>query len=453
MPLVAIIGRPNVGKSTLFNRLAGSRKALVDNTPGVTRDLHYADVRFDGRAFTLVDTGGLAIKSDEELKNEIRVQVMFALEIADAVILLMDGRDGLTPDDLDVADILRRKDIPTHLVVNKIDGPVHEPLVAEFFSLGVDNIHAISAREKIGVHELFREVTQDFPKESPEQGEASGAEELDEQAQKPLRIAIVGRPNVGKSSLVNRILGEPRMIVSSIPGTTMDAIDTPCIIDGRPCVLVDTAGIRRKARVHSRIETYGVVKALQALVRSDVACLLIDANERLADQDLRIASYALDRGCGLIFVLNKTDLADSPAQALKRFEEYADFKITHMNYVPRVHISAKTGKGVSKLFDSLQTVAAAVNLRVPTGELNRLVEKAAEKHAPVDKRGRPFNLLYATQVRVRPPTFVVFTNAAARPHFSYERYLVNTFRKIYGFPGSPVRVFFRRRKKDKKKPI
>ena len=446
MPLVAIIGRPNVGKSTLFNRLAGSKRALVDNTPGVTRDLHYADVRFEGKPFTLVDTGGLAMKSDEELKNEIREQVMLAMDIADAVILLMDGRDGLTPDDIDVAEILRKKTIPTFLAINKIDGPKHEPMVAEFYKLGLEKLFSISAREKIGLLELFREVTQGFSKTEEIAFDEQG-EDLEAQALKPLRVAIVGRPNVGKSSLVNRIVGESRMIVSSLPGTTMDAIDTSCTIDGRPYVFVDTAGIRRKARVSSRIETFGVIKALQALDRTDVACLLIDANERLADQDLRIATYAMDRGCGLMFVLNKTDLSDSPNQALKRFEEFADFKITHLSFVPRVHISALTGKGVGKLFDVINQVSESVNIRIPTGELNRLVENAVFKHTPVDRKGRPFNVLYATQVRVRPPTFVVFTNAAAPPHFSWERYLANVFRKNFDFVGTPIRIFFRRKKK------
>ena len=450
MPLVAIIGRPNVGKSTLFNRLAGSKRALVDDTPGVTRDLHFAEVKFEGRPFTLVDTGGIALESEEELKEQIREQVMLALDLADAVILLMDGREGLAPDDIDVAEILRKKELPCFYAVNKIDGPKQQPLTGEFYRLGVEKICGISAREKIGVLELFREVTRDFPKEmksrSFDEFEDDEAR-LKAQVEKPLKVAFVGRPNVGKSSLVNKIIGEPRMIVSPIPGTTMDAIDTPCTIDGKSFLLVDTAGLRRKARIRSRLEAFAAVKVLQALQRADVACVLIDANERLADQDLRVLSQAMDKGCGLIFVLNKTDLSDSPNQALKRFEEFADFKIRHLDFVPRVFISAKTGKGIGKLFDAISMVAAAVDTRIPTGELNRLVEKATLKHPPVDKRGNPFNILYSTQVAVRPPAFVIFNNSSRGPHFSWDRYIVNTLRKTYGFPGSPIRVFFRKRKK------
>lgn len=451
MPLVAIIGRPNVGKSTLFNRIAGTKQALVDNQPGVTRDLNFAEVRFQGRNFTLMDTGGLALESEDELKEEIRVQVMLALDLADAVILLFDGRDGITTDDLDVVDILRKKKIPTFFTVNKIDGPKHEAMASEFYSLGVEKIYMVSAKEKIGVDALFEDITRDYPKNpEPEiDPELVGEEEIEELAKRPVRVAFVGVPNVGKSSLVNRILGEPRMIVSPIPGTTTDAIDTPCEMDGRKFILVDTAGIRRKARVKSRLETYSVVKALDALSRADVACLLIDSGERLSDQDLRVATYAQRRGCGLIFVLNKSDLLDSPNQTMKKFEEYADFKIAHLTHIPRVHISAKTGKGVGKLFDMIGEVAEAINIRIGTGEFNRFLERIIRKHHPVSKKGHSINVLYGTQILVRPPTFMLFTSSAGGLHFSWERYLLNNLRKSYGFIGTPIRTRVRaRNKKD-----
>jgi GTPase len=448
MPLVAIIGRPNVGKSTLFNRLAGSKRALVDNTPGVTRDLHYAEVRFEGRSFTLVDTGGIAMKSDEELKEEIRQQVMLALDLADSVILMTDGREGPTPDDFDVTEILRKRELPFYVAVNKIDGPSQEPLAAEFYSLGVEEVYPISAREKHGVGDLFRTVTADFPEEIvPDEDDLLEGKGIEARAKAPVRVAFVGKPNVGKSSMVNKILGEPRMIVSSKPGTTMDAIDIDCEIDGRKFVLIDTAGIRRKARVSQKIETFGVIKALLALDRCDVACLMIDANERLADQSLRIATYAMDRGCGLVFVLNKSDLTDSPNQALKRFEEFADFKIPHYSHIPRVHTSALSGKGVGKLFDAIGKVAESINKRIPTGELNRMVERSMARHRPVNRRGQSINVYYATQATVRPPTFVLFTSQKGGVHFSWERYLVNSLRKFYGFEGTPIRIWCRPRKK------
>ncbi|MCB1155296.1 ribosome biogenesis GTPase Der, partial [bacterium] len=404
MSLVAIVGRPNVGKSTLFNRLAGSRKALVDDYPGVTRDLHYARVKKGRKTFELVDTGGISLEAQDELIERVVEQVNFAIDEADVVIFLMDGRDGLMPEDEDIAEKLRKVDKPVFFAVNKVEGQQTHFDAAEFYKLGVEKLYMISARENIGVEDLQDDVLAYFPNDPKR-------EEDNTEAAKQTRVAIVGKPNVGKSSLVNRLIGDDRLIVSDIPGTTRDAIDVPFRINDKDYLLIDTAGIRRKAKVRFKLEKFSVVQSLRALERAHVALVLGEAPEGFSDQMLRVTQEAIDRGRAVIWVFNKIDEIEDILEWRKEIDRQIDFRLRHWEFIPRLEISAKTGKGLRKLFPMIEKVAEAHNRRLETGPLNRLIEKAMLSHSPPIVKNRPLKIYYASQPTVRPPTFVLFTNA------------------------------------------
>ena len=437
MPLVAIVGRPNTGKSTLFNRLAGSKKALVDDIPGVTRDLHFARVRYAGREFDLVDTGGMALHVDDELIERVVEAVNFAIAEADAIVFLLDSRSGLTPDDQDIAERLRKTDKKVFFAVNKVEGRKQEEAAMEFYCLGMEELHLISAKEKTGVEALFKKVVATLPKDEQ-------AEEMIEDSART-RIAVVGKPNVGKSSLVNRFIGANRLIVSDLPGTTRDAIDIPFEYKDNPYLLIDTAGIRRKAKVAYRLEKYSVVKALKSLDRCHVALVLVDATEGFSDQSLRVTSYAIERGRAVIWLFNKIDLIEDLGAWRKEIADQIDFRLRHLEYIPSLEISAKTGKGVQRIFPLIERVAAAHNRRLDTGPLNRLIERATTTHTAPIIKNRQLKFYYTTQSAVRPPTFVIFTNYPEAVHFSYKRFLTRTIRESDDFTGAPIKLIFKKR--------
>jgi len=443
LPLVAIVGRPNVGKSTLFNRLAGKNRALVQETPGVTRDLHYAEVTFSNRRFLLVDTGGLSTEFTDELTAEVNAQVNLAMETAAAIVFLMDGRAGLNPKDEDLAARLRKVNKPVFFAVNKVDSASLEHLLYDFYKLGVDRLFALSARERVGVDELFAAVTADFPKT------AEAPDDREDEA-RPVRIAFVGTPNVGKSSLINRILGEKRLIVSDIPGTTRDAIDIPFRLDGQDYLLIDTAGLRRKSKVDQGVEKLSAVKALEALERTDIAVIVHEVGEPLSDQTLRIVSLAEEKGRGMILVFNKADLVEDRKARQREMDDDMDRRLQGLEWLPRLLLSAVTGEGIEQLFAMIGRVRANQLRRLPTGPLNRYLEKAVAHHGPPAARGRNVNFYYLTQAAVRPPTFLIFTNQPAGVHFAYRRYLINRLREAEDFVGTPIRLIFKGRQKEKR---
>jgi GTP-binding protein len=446
LPLVAIVGRPNVGKSTLFNRVAGGDRALVQETPGVTRDLNYAEARFGEKRFSLVDTGGLTTVHTDELTAEVNAQVETAIAAADAIIFVMDGREGLTPEDEWIAARLRKITKPVFWVVNKVDSGHLENLLYDFYRLGVEPLYPVSAREKQGLTPLLEAVTRGFP------AVAEPASDREDET-RPTRIAFVGAPNVGKSSMINRILGEKRLIVSALPGTTRDAIDVPFSLDGRPYVLIDTAGIRRKSKVSQVLEKLTVIKALQALDRTDLAVVLHDATAPMTDQTLRILSYAEERGRGIVLAMNKTDLVKNRRHWRQDIEHDLERRLPGLEWVPVLFLSAATGHGFNELFGAITTARDNQLRRLPTGPLNRFLEAAVTHHGPPAVKGKPVKFYYATQTGVRPPTFVFFTNAPGGVHFAYHRYLVNRLRDYAPFEGTPVRIIFKARgKSEGRKP-
>ncbi|MDP8225543.1 MAG: ribosome biogenesis GTPase Der [Candidatus Lernaella stagnicola] len=442
LPLIAIVGRPNVGKSTLFNRLAGKNRALVQATPGVTRDLHYAPVEFAGKRFMLVDTGGLSTEHTDALTHEVNLQVEFAIEEAAAIICLMDGRGGLNPEDEDVVDKLRRTKKNVFWAVNKIDAASLESLTFEFFRLGVEKLYSISAREKIGIKALMEDVVREFPE--PE----SESDEEHESAERPVRVAFVGVPNVGKSSSINRILGEKRLIVSDLPGTTRDAIDVPFDLDGKPYVLIDTAGLRRKGKAGKYLEKLTAIKALQALDRTDIAVVLHEAGQPITDQTMRIISYAEERGRGVILALNKVDLAKTDKKWRRRIEDDLHRRLSGLEWIPVITMSARTGEGIQDLFSALSEVRENQLRRLQTGPLNRYLEGAVAHHGHPSAGSKPVKFYYMSQIKVRPPIFVVFTNRPAAIHFAYRRYLINRLRDVASFDGTPIRLIFKGRQRS-----
>ncbi|MFC1896311.1 ribosome biogenesis GTPase Der [Thermodesulfobacteriota bacterium] len=431
--LVVIVGRPNVGKSTLFNRIAATRKALVDNLPGVTRDRNYARARWDEREFTLVDTGGFCLDGNDSLVDKVNEHVRHAIDEADIVCVLLDGKAGLSPFDRDIVEELRRFKKPIFYLVNKVDGPEQEDRVFEFYPLGLDPLLPVSAEHGYGVKDFLDILVAALPRETPPDHTEA------------IQVAVVGRPNVGKSSLVNRIVGYERLIVSDIPGTTRDAVDTMCHVKGKPFLLIDTAGIRRKGKVGKGLERFSIIKALKSLRRCDVALILMDGQEGVTEQDVRIAGYAYERGCGCIIVINKWDLVDtgttSPKEAEKTVREHAKF----LGFAPVLTTSARTGKRVGKIFDIVEAVYGQYSRRIGTGALNRILEGAIRRHTPPLYRGRRLKFYYATQVSTGPPTFVCFVNYPDAVHFSYERYLINIIRQEAGLGLTPLRLVFRKR--------
>jgi len=450
------VGRPNVGKSTLFNRLAGQRLAVVDETPGTTRDRIEAECEWNGRIFTIVDTGGIEILSEKiergsrplsmytplavasaEFIPQIREQAEIAIEAAEAIVFVVDVTGGLTAADEEVADILRRTRKPIFIAANKADSAQRRAEAAEFYALGLGEVFPISALHGTGVGELLDAVTANLPPQEPEPEDES------------VKIAIVGRPNVGKSSLLNAILGQPRAIVSPIPGTTRDALDTRIVWETLPVTLIDTAGIRRRGRIEAGVEKYSVLRALKAIQRADVALLLIDATEGVTAQDAHIAGFILDEMKSVVVVVNKWDAV--PGKTGKTMDEYTAHvrsALHFLDYVPVLFVSAKRGTRVESVLPMALRVQEERLVRIPTGELNRIIREAMEKQAPPTKAGKRLNIYYATQPRTDPPTFVFHVNDVDLVHFSYERYLENQIRATYGFLGTPLRLSFRERKRE-----
>jgi GTP-binding protein len=437
-PIIAIVGRPNVGKSTLFNRIAGGKKAIVADEPGVTRDRNYADVEWDGKAFTLIDTGGFEPVSKDRIFIQMREQCQLAMDEADVILFLMDGKQGLTPSDQEIANILRRQNKLVFYIVNKIDGPKHEEKVFEFYGLGAEQIYSLSAEHRYGVDGLMDEVIKILPKLTEEKWDRDAA-----------KVAVIGRPNVGKSSLINRLLGYKRVIVDEAPGTTRDAIDTFFERNGKKYILIDTAGIRRKSRISLRLEKYSIVEALRTIDQCHVALLLLDSKEGVTDQDAHIGGFIHEKGKGCILVVNKWDLVEKNSQTMIDFKKrvYGDLK--YLSYAPILFISALTGQRVPKILDMVDEVAEQAEKRILTSQLNKYLEQWVEHSPPPLYRNRNVKLNYMTQVSAGPPTFVVYTNFPDGIHSSYERYLINQMRETFGFEGVPVRLQFRKKRKGR----
>jgi GTP-binding protein len=437
-PIIAIVGRPNVGKSTLFNRIAGRKKAIVSNEPGVTRDRNYADVEWEEKPFTLIDTGGFEPVSKDRIFIQMREQCQLAMDEADIILFVMDGKEGLTPSDKEIVDILRRQEKPVFYIVNKIDVPKHEEKVLEFYELGVEPIYSISAEHGYGLEGLIDDVTRVFPESA--NGKRDG---------KAIKVTIIGRPNVGKSSLINRLLGFKRVIVDEAPGTTRDAIDTFFERDGKRYVFIDTAGIRRKSRISLQLEKYSIVEALRTIDRSDVALLLIDAKEGVTDQDARIGGFIHEKGKGCILVVNKWDFVKKDSQTMAEFERKIRGDLKYLSYAPILFISALTGQRVIKVLDVIDHVGEETKKRIPTSKLNKCFGEWVENNIPPLHKNRKVNLSYITQVSTGPATFVIYTNYPDGIHFSYERYLMNQLRETFGFQGVPVRLRFRKKGKER----
>ncbi|MBF0529008.1 MAG: ribosome biogenesis GTPase Der [Deltaproteobacteria bacterium] len=436
--LVAIIGRPNVGKSTLFNRMVGFSKAIVDDAPGITRDRNYGDTELAGRPVTLVDTGGFEPEAEEgAMMAMVREQTLMAIEEADLIVLVLDARHGLHADDRELVDLLRRSNRPFLVVINKTDGLNPETALVDFYSLGVEPILPISAAHGHG----FRDLAEEIAARLPEQAEEIPEEEL-------TKIAVIGRPNVGKSSLLNKLLGEERSLVTDVPGTTRDPVDALVVHQDKRYLFIDTAGIRRKGRVAAKVEKYSVVRALRCLDRCDIAILVMDALEGITDQDAHIAGYAFERGRGLILAINKWDAVKDKGPILKRLEQLFDLKLGFLSYVPRLMISALTGYRVEKIFGLVDRVSKQYQARFSTAQVNRVVTQAVVDHPPpYVGRGR-LKFYYATQARTKPPTFVLFANRPDEVHFSYQRFLANTFRKAFDLDLVPVKVVIRPHHKE-----
>lgn len=439
-PLVAIVGRPNVGKSTFFNKLSGKRLSIVEDTPGVTRDRLYTDVTWLDYSFTLIDTGGIELKSDDVFYNEMLKQAEVAVDTADVILFFTDARQGMLSADKDVADYLRKRHNNIILVVNKTDSPALEDSIYDFYSLGLGEPMAISALNMTGIGDLLDRIVENFPK----------AEEEDED-DGTVKIAVVGKPNAGKSSLVNRLLGENRSIVSNIPGTTRDAIDTPIEYEGRNYVLIDTAGIRRKKSIDDgTVERYSVIRSLDAIRRCDVAFIVLDASEGMTEQDVKIAGFVKEQGKSAIVVVNKWDLIEKDTNTSEKFKKRMRTDLAFMDYVDYIFISALTGQRTQKLLKSAAELYDIASKRITTGVLNDTLSDAMQLNEPPAKNGRRIKIKYAAQVSVRPPAFVLFVNDAKLMHFSYKRYLENTFREAFGFKGTPIHLILREKENDKK---
>ncbi|MCU0588300.1 MAG: ribosome biogenesis GTPase Der [Syntrophobacteraceae bacterium] len=440
MVLVAIIGRPNVGKSTLYNRIAGRRRALVDDFPGVTRDRNQTEVVWDEKRFILADTAGYGVSGDSALEEGTLEQVRLTIEEADILLFVADAKTGLHPEDRSLVQLARKAAKPTFFAANKIDGPEQARHMTEFFELGLDRIYPISAAHGFGVGELLTDLAETIPEAD---GSLSEKEDTGE-----IRMAIIGRPNVGKSTLMNRILGEPRVIVSPVPGTTRDAVDSTFERDGQRYLLIDTAGIRRKGRVREKIEKISVVKALESIDRSHVALILLDALEGVTDQDLHIAGYVQERFRACVIGINKWDMVNKDPKHVKNLKAEIRERFRFLPHAPILTFSALSGQRVGKILPTIREVFGQYNRRVTTGLVNRALEQTVQKHEPPMVAGRRLKFYYATQSSVRPPTFVLFCNRPDAIHFSYERYLTNQFREAFGLSMSPIRMVFRGRQRN-----
>ena len=435
-PVVAIVGRPNVGKSTLFNVLAGEMISIVKDTPGVTRDRIYADVSWLDREFTLIDTGGIEPESRDIILSQMREQAQIAIDTADVIIFITDVRQGLQDADSKVADMLRRSGKPVILTVNKVDNfDKFMPDMYEFYNLGIGDPVPISASSRLGLGDMLDAVCAHFPEKTEE-------EEEDERP----RIAIVGKPNVGKSSIINKLVGENRVIVSDIAGTTRDAIDTDVVHDGKEYIFIDTAGLRRKNKIKEELERYSIIRTVTAVERADVVLMVIDAVEGVTEQDAKIAGIAHERGKGIIIVVNKWDAIEKNDKTMREYESKVRQILSFMPYAEIMYVSAKTGQRLHKLYDMIDMVIANQTLRVATGVLNEIMTEAVAMQQPPSDKGKRLKLYYITQVAVKPPTFVIFVNDKELMHFSYTRYLENKIREAFGFRGTSLKFFIRERK-------
>ena len=435
-PIVAIVGRPNVGKSTLFNRIAGERISIVEDTPGVTRDRIYADAEWLDHHFTLIDTGGLEPDSDDMMLKHMYSQAEIAISSADVILFVVDVRTGMTDMDMQVANILRKADKPVVLAVNKVDDLAKYGMqVYEFYSLGLGDPFGVSGGQMIGLGDLLDEVVKHFPADKDDSAEDDS-----------IKVAIIGKPNVGKSSLVNRILGENRVIVSDVAGTTRDAIDSEYELNGQKYVFIDTAGMRRKAKIKESIEKYSIIRAVPAVERADVCILMINAVEGITEQDTKVAGIAHEAGKAVIIAVNKWDLIEKDNHTMNKFLKDIDTEFKYLSYAPRIFISAATGQRVTKLFELITMVSENNSRRIATGMLNDVLIEAMAMNQPPAEKGKQLRIYYMTQVSVKPPTFVLFVNDTELLHFSYKRYLENQLRDAFGFVGTPIHFIARNRK-------
>jgi GTPase len=451
LPVLALVGRPNVGKSTIFNRLAGQRKAIVDDFPGVTRDRNYGAADWYGRKFLVIDTGGFETDADTPLKKQVQEQTRLAIEEADVILFVFDGKGGLHPLDRKAVNLLRQVTKPVVFAVNKIDTQAKENGLYEFYALGLSEILPLSAEHGLGLSEIMERVVAAFPEDLKET-EAETDEEGETDAATILALAVVGRPNVGKSTLVNRLLGYERSVVDSAPGTTRDALDSPFVFAGRSYTLIDTAGIRRKARIADQVERYSVVRSLGSIERGDLAIYLIDGPEGVTSQDAQILAYAAQRGKGLILAVNKWDLVTPERRDPRSYGEEVYYKLPFVDYAPLAFISAATGSGLAKMMAAVKSVATAYQRRIPTSALNQALRDIFARNSPPLARDKPVKFFYGTQVRSRPPTFALFVNFPEGISASYERYLTHRLRAALGFEGAPIRLVIRgRREEDERK--
>lgn len=434
--MVAIVGRPNVGKSTLFNTLAGERVAIVKDTPGVTRDRIYVDVEWLNHKFTIVDTGGIETDAEDIIKRSMREQAEIAIETSDVILFVTDVRAGVTATDIQVADMLRRSKKSVILCVNKVDSyEKYEPYIYEFYNLGIGDPYPVSAANKLGLGDMLEQLVAEFPNDEDE--------EQDEDIPK---IAVIGKPNTGKSSIINKLLGKDRLIVSDIAGTTRDAIDTKIKRNGKEYVFIDTAGLRRKSKIKDEIERYSIIRTVAAVERCDIAVLVISAEEGITEQDAKIAGIAHERGKGMIIVVNKWDLVEKDTNTMNKVRKEVRQKLAYMPYAEMIFVSALTGQRLVKLFDTIDIVDQYACMRVQTGVLNEILTDAVAENEPPSDKGKRLRLYYITQVSVRPPTFVLFINSKELAHFSYIRYIENKLREAFLFRGTPIKIILRERK-------
>lgn len=434
--MVAIVGRPNVGKSTLFNTLAGERLAIVKDVPGVTRDRIYADVEWLNHKFTIVDTGGIDTEAEDIIMRSMREQAEIAIETSDVILFVTDVKAGVTASDIQVADMIRKSGKPVVLVVNKVDNyEKYESFVYEFYNLGIGDPYPVSAAGKLGLGDMLEKVVEEFG-DSPE-------EDIDEDIP---RVAVIGKPNTGKSSIINRLLGSERLIVSNIAGTTRDAIDTRVKHNGREYVFIDTAGLRRKSKIKDEIERFSIIRTVAAVERCDIAVLVIDAEEGVTEQDTKIAGIAHERGKGMIIVVNKWDLIEKDTNTMNKMQKEVRQKLSYMPYAEMIFVSALTGQRLNKLYDTIDKVEQFACLRIQTGVLNEILTEAVAENEPPSDKGKRLRLFYITQVSVKPPTFVIFVNSKELAHFSYIRYIENKLREAFLFNGTPIRIILRERK-------
>lgn len=437
-PIAAIIGRPNVGKSTLFNKLIGKRVAIVEDVPGVTRDRIYGDAEWLNYKFKLIDTGGIEPESEDIILKQMKRQAELAVELADVIVFIVDGKEGVTPADYEVSEMLRKTKKPVILVVNKIDNMSLESNKYEFYNLGIGEPISISASLGLGIGDMLDEIVKNL----------SEVTDNEEEAEAQIKVAIAGKPNVGKSSLLNRLAGEERVIVSDIPGTTRDAIDSYIEIGEDKFLFIDTAGMRRKAKVKEEVERYSVIRSLAAIERADVCLVMIDAQEGVTEQDEKIAGYAHESGKGIIIVVNKWDLIEKNDKTVEEFTKKIRHELSFISYAPIVFISVKTGQRMQKLIESIKYVAAQHSAKIKTGVINEVIAQAVMMKQPPVEKGKLLRIYYTTQVSTKPPTFVLFVNYEEAIHFSYERYLENQIRQNLGLEGTPIRFIFRKKKKD-----